>query len=123
MMTLIAVAITTAYVYSSAVVFGLPGNIFFWELATLIDVMLLGHWIEMRSVMGASRALEEGGFALDGRRGPAAFVDATVIGTGNIACKLIGEFGNLFAEELFERLFLLSANDLIIEEVPRSIFT
>ncbi|MFW5935881.1 MAG: heavy metal translocating P-type ATPase [Candidatus Hadarchaeota archaeon] len=59
MMTLIAVAITVAYVYSSAVVFGLPGKYFFWELATLIDVMLLGHWVEMRSVMGASRALEE----------------------------------------------------------------
>ncbi|MFB0510181.1 MAG: HAD-IC family P-type ATPase, partial [bacterium] len=59
MMTLIAVAITTAYVYSSAVVFGLAGKIFFWELATLIDIMLLGHWIEMRSIMGASRALDE----------------------------------------------------------------
>ena len=59
MMTLIAVAITTAYLYSSAVVFGLGGKIFFWELATLIDIMLLGHWIEMKSVMGASRALEE----------------------------------------------------------------
>ncbi|MFW6428576.1 MAG: copper-translocating P-type ATPase [Desulfosalsimonas sp.] len=59
MMTLIAVAIATAYVYSSAVVFGLAGKVFFWELATLIDIMLLGHWIEMRSVMGASRALEE----------------------------------------------------------------
>jgi len=59
MMTLIAVAITVAYVYSSAVVFGLPGDLFFWELATLIDIMLLGHWIEMRSVLGASRALEE----------------------------------------------------------------
>ena len=59
MMTLIAVAITTAYVYSSAVTFGLPGKVFFWELVTLIDIMLLGHWIEMRSVMGASRALEE----------------------------------------------------------------
>ncbi len=59
MMTLIAVAITTAYFYSSAVVFGLAGKIFFWELATLIDVMLLGHWIEMKSVMGASKALEE----------------------------------------------------------------
>lgn len=59
MMTLIAVAITVAYVYSSAVVFGLQGRYFFWELATLIDVMLLGHWVEMRSVMGASRALEE----------------------------------------------------------------
>lgn len=59
MMTLIAVAITVAYVYSSAVVFGLSGSIFFWELATLIDVMLVGHWIEMRSVMGASKALKE----------------------------------------------------------------
>src|SRR3989344_5113344 len=59
MMTLIAVAISTAYFYSSAVVFGLSGMGFFWELATLIDIMLLGHWIEMKSVMGASRALEE----------------------------------------------------------------
>lgn len=59
MMTLIAVAITAAYVYSGAVTFGLPGKVFFWELVTLIDIMLLGHWIEMRSVMGASRALEE----------------------------------------------------------------
>jgi len=59
MMTLIALAIMTAYAYSSAVVFGLSGEVFFWELATLIDIMLLGHWIEMRSVMGASRALEE----------------------------------------------------------------
>ncbi|MEQ9377680.1 MAG: copper-translocating P-type ATPase [Imperialibacter sp.] len=58
MMTLIAVAITVAYVYSSAVVFGLEGMDFFWELVTLIVIMLLGHWIEMKSVMGASRALE-----------------------------------------------------------------
>jgi P-type Cu2+ transporter len=59
MMTLIALAITTAYVYSSAVVFGLSGSVFFWELATLIDVMLLGHWLEMRSIAAASSALEE----------------------------------------------------------------
>lgn len=59
MMTLIALAITVAYVYSSGVVFGIRGKFFFWELVTLIDIMLLGHWIEMRSVMGASRALEE----------------------------------------------------------------
>jgi len=59
MMTLIGLAIGVAYGYSSLVVFGLPGQVFFWELATLIDIMLLGHWIEMRSVMGASRALEE----------------------------------------------------------------
>lgn len=59
MMTLISIAISTAYFYSSAVVFGLSGNILFWELATLIDIMLLGHWIEMKSIMGASKALEE----------------------------------------------------------------
>ncbi|HIG74657.1 MAG TPA: copper-translocating P-type ATPase [Bacteroidetes bacterium] len=59
MMTLISVAITTAYVYSTAIVFGLEGMPFFWELVTLIDVMLLGHWVEMKSVMGASKALEE----------------------------------------------------------------
>ncbi|MGZ7094983.1 MAG: heavy metal translocating P-type ATPase [Methanobacterium sp.] len=59
MMTLIAVAITSAYIYSSSVVFGFPGDIFFLELVTLIDIMLLGHWIEMRSIMGASSALEE----------------------------------------------------------------
>lgn len=59
MMTLIAVAISVAYFYSSAVVFGLAGKFFFWELVTLVDIMLLGHWVEMRSVMGASRALEE----------------------------------------------------------------
>ncbi len=59
MMTLIALAIFVAYVYSAAVVFGLKGKYFFWELATLIDIMLLGHWIEMKSVLGASQALEK----------------------------------------------------------------
>lgn len=59
MMTLIGLAITIAYVYSSFVVFGWDGHNLFWELATLVDIMLLGHWIEMRSVMGASNALEE----------------------------------------------------------------
>jgi Cu2+-exporting ATPase len=59
MMTLIAIAISVAYFYSSIVVFGLGGKMFFWELVTLIDIMLLGHWIEMKSVMGASKALEE----------------------------------------------------------------
>ena len=58
MMTLIGFAITVAYVYSVATVLGLKGMDFFWELATLILVMLLGHWIEMRSVAGASRELE-----------------------------------------------------------------
>ena len=59
MMTLIAVAITVAFGYSSATTFGLEGKKFFWELATLIDIMLLGHWIEMKSVMGASRSLQK----------------------------------------------------------------
>ncbi|MFG6120874.1 heavy metal translocating P-type ATPase [Thalassobacillus sp. B23F22_16] len=59
MMTLIGLAIFVAYGYSSLVVFGWSGKNFFWELATLIDIMLLGHWIEMRSIMGASNALEE----------------------------------------------------------------
>ena len=59
MMTLIALAISVAYFYSSATVLGVKGEDFFWELATLIDIMLLGHWIEMNSVMGASKALEE----------------------------------------------------------------
>ncbi|MBK8916236.1 MAG: copper-translocating P-type ATPase [Phycisphaerales bacterium] len=59
MMTLIGLAISVAYFYSSLVVFGVRGEVFFWELATLIDIMLLGHWIEMKSVMGASAALEK----------------------------------------------------------------
>jgi Cu2+-exporting ATPase len=58
MMTLIGFAITVAFVYSVATVFGLKGMDFFWELATLILIMLLGHWIEMKSVAGASRELE-----------------------------------------------------------------
>ena len=58
MMTLIGFAITVAYGYSVATVLGLKGVDFFWELATLILIMLLGHWIEMRSVMGASKELE-----------------------------------------------------------------
>ncbi|MDI6849163.1 MAG: copper-translocating P-type ATPase [Candidatus Saccharicenans sp.] len=59
MMTLIGTAITVAFVYSSATVFFIRGHDFFWELATLIVIMLLGHWVEAKSVLGASRALEE----------------------------------------------------------------
>ena len=58
MMTLIAMAISVAYFYSTATVFGLKGMDFFWELATLIVIMLLGHWLEMKSVLGASKALQ-----------------------------------------------------------------
>jgi len=59
MMTLIGTAISVAFFYSAATVVAISGVDFFWELATLIDVMLLGHWIEARSVLGASHALEE----------------------------------------------------------------
>ncbi len=59
MMTLISLAISVAFVYSVAALF-LPGQMgFFWELVTLIDIMLLGHWLEMRSVRQASGALNE----------------------------------------------------------------
>ena len=59
MMTLVAVGITAAFGYSVATTFGVEGEGFYWELATLVDVMLLGHWIEMGSIMKASGALEE----------------------------------------------------------------
>ncbi len=58
MMTLIALAISVAYIFSVAVVFGFTGMDFFWELATLIVIMLLGHWLEMKSILGASKALQ-----------------------------------------------------------------
>ena len=58
MMFLIGFAISVAYIYSVAIVFGLRGMDFFWELTTLILIMLLGHWIEMKSVAGASKELE-----------------------------------------------------------------
>lgn len=58
MMTLIGFAISVAYIYSMAIIFGLKGMDFFWELATLILIMLLGHWIEMKSIAGASKELE-----------------------------------------------------------------
>ena len=58
MMTLIGVAITVAWAYSVLITFGLEGMDFYWEMATLIDIMLIGHYFEMKSVMGASRSLE-----------------------------------------------------------------
>ncbi|MEQ1736916.1 MAG: heavy metal translocating P-type ATPase [Rhodoglobus sp.] len=59
MMTLISLAVVVALGYSIAVTFGLPGMDFWWELSTLITIMLLGHWIEMSAVMGAQDALGE----------------------------------------------------------------
>ena len=59
MMTLISLAIVVALVYSVAVLVGFPGMDFWWELATLITIMLLGHWVEMSAIMGAQNALGE----------------------------------------------------------------
>lgn len=58
MMTLIGVAITVAWAYSTAVAFGLEGMDFYWEMATLIVIMLFGHWMEMKSINQASKSLE-----------------------------------------------------------------
>lgn len=59
MMTLIALAISVAFIYSAAVTLGFEGNTLWWELATLVTIMLLGHWIEMRSISQAEGALKE----------------------------------------------------------------
>jgi Cu2+-exporting ATPase len=59
MMTLIALAITVAFVFSAAVTLGYPGMPLWEELATLVTIMLLGHWLEMRSIMQAQGALAE----------------------------------------------------------------
>jgi Cu2+-exporting ATPase len=59
MMTLISLAITVAFVFSLAVTLGYPGEELWWELASLVTIMLLGHWIEMRSISQASGALRE----------------------------------------------------------------
>jgi len=59
MMTLISLAISVAFVYSLAVTFGWPGDPLWWELATLVTIMILGHWIEMRSIGQARGALKE----------------------------------------------------------------
>ena len=57
MMTLVALGITVAFAYSLAVELGLKGQPFWWELATLVDVMLLGHFLEMKAILGAGEAL------------------------------------------------------------------
>ena len=59
MMTLISLAITVSFVYSIAVTLGWEGEPLWWELATLVTIMLLGHWIEMRSIGQAQGALKE----------------------------------------------------------------
>ena len=59
MMTLISLAILVAFLYSAAVTLGYPGHALWWELATLVTIMLLGHWIEMRSIFQAQGALKE----------------------------------------------------------------
>lgn len=96
MMTLVALAISVAFIYSVAVVFGLKGMDFFWELATLIDIMLLGHWLEMRSQMAASRALESLIALLPSvvhveRNGTIADIDLKDLKNGDIALIKPGE--------------------------------
>lgn len=59
MMTLIGLAISVAFIYSAAITLGYPGRPLWWELATLVTIMLLGHWIEMRSIFQAQGALKE----------------------------------------------------------------
>src|SRR5262245_59991938 len=59
MMTLISLAITVAFAFSLAVTFGFPGSDLWWELATLVTIMVLGHWVEMRSISQARGALKE----------------------------------------------------------------
>jgi Cu2+-exporting ATPase len=59
MMTLISLAITVAFLFSLAVTFGFPGSDLWWELATLVTIMVLGHWIELRSVSQAQGALNQ----------------------------------------------------------------
>lgn len=96
MMTLVAIAISVAFFYSVAVVFGLKGMDFFWELATLIDIMLLGHWIEMRSTMAASNALQSLVALLPStvhieRNGTVTDVDVKELKTNDIAVIKPGE--------------------------------
>ena len=96
MMTLVAIAITVAYLYSAAVVFGLTGMDFFWELATLIDIMLLGHWLEMRSQKAASHALESLVALLPSivhveKNGSVSDIDLHDLKTGDIALIKPGE--------------------------------
>jgi P-type Cu2+ transporter len=59
MMTLISLAISVAFIYSLLATFGLAAEELYWELATLVAIMLLGHWLEMSSIKGASGALQE----------------------------------------------------------------
>jgi cation transport ATPase len=59
MMTLISLAFSVAFVFSLAVTFGFPGSDLWWELATLVTIMVLGHWIEMRSISQAQGAVKE----------------------------------------------------------------
>src|SRR5881227_2629335 len=96
MMTLVAVAITVAFIYSVAIVFGLKGMDFFWELATLIDIMLLGHWLEMRSQMAASNALQSLVALLPSnvhveRNGEVMDLDIKQLKTGDVAIVKPGE--------------------------------
>ncbi|MCK8115067.1 heavy metal translocating P-type ATPase [Anaerosoma tenue] len=90
MMTLISLAITVAFGYSLAVTLGAPGMDLWWELATLVTIMLLGHWIEMRSISQASGALAELASLLPdeaeriGADGSAEHVVVSALATGDL---------------------------------------
>ncbi|NLU03954.1 MAG: heavy metal translocating P-type ATPase, partial [Methanothermobacter sp.] len=127
MMTLIAVAITVAYTYSLGVILGLEGMVFFVELVTLIDVMLLGHWIEMRSIMSASGAVERLAGLLPRRAhlvvdGKVEDVDVSNLKPGDIVVVRSGERvpsdGTVIRGESHVNESLLTGESRPIKKVP-----
>ncbi|BAZ98795.1 MULTISPECIES: heavy metal translocating P-type ATPase [Methanothermobacter] len=127
MMTLIAVAITVAYTYSLGVILGLEGMVFFVELVTLIDVMLLGHWIEMRSIMSASGAVERLAGLLPRRAhlvvdGKVEDVDVSTLKPGDIVVVRSGERvpsdGTVIRGESHVNESLLTGESRPIKKVP-----
>jgi len=127
MMTLIAVAITVAYTYSLGVVLGLEGMVFFVELVTLVDVMLLGHWIEMRSVGSASGAIEKLAGLLPGRAhlvvdGRVEDVEVSTLKPGDLVVVRAGERipsdGTVIRGESHVNESLLTGESRPVKKVP-----
>lgn len=127
MMTLIAVAITVAYTYSLGVILGLEGMVFFVELVTLIDVMLLGHWIEMRSVGSAAGAIERLAGLLPGRAhlvvdGRVEDVEVSTLKPGNLVVVRAGERipsdGTVIRGESHVNESLLTGESRPVKKVP-----
>ncbi|WP_226891163.1 heavy metal translocating P-type ATPase [Methanothermobacter thermautotrophicus] len=127
MMTLIAVAITVAYTYSLGVILGLEGMVFFVELVTLIDVMLLGHWIEMRSVGSAAGAIERLAGLLPGRAhlvvdGRVEDVEVSTLKPGDLVVVRAGERipsdGTVIRGESHVNESLLTGESRPVKKVP-----